>query len=142
METQSLARLAKANQTVPVVLIFLAMFTLSGCATGPGLTDLDAQRGVFNSPYANEQIARGRVQTGEAFEGNIVCNGNACERVSLDGERVPLTQRERRQFRESLIFAEQNRRANEGLLPPTTPPEAGPPPTSPPNDPPPQTIPD
>jgi len=96
---------------------------LSACATGPDKTDLSAQRSVFDSPYANKQVAQTRVDPETGLPAYFICNGDRCAALNRQGDFILMSREERRAWRARIRLAEQNRRYNEGILPPEGPPE-------------------
>lgn len=96
---------------------------LGACANGPEKTDLSAQRSLFESPYANQQIAQTRLDPDTDHPAYVICNGDRCAVLDENGLFMRMSREERRAWRARIRFAEQNRRQNEGMFPPEDPPE-------------------
>ncbi|MGB3470307.1 MAG: hypothetical protein WBA51_05755 [Erythrobacter sp.] len=108
------------GQTLLCGVVFAA---LSACATGPEKTDLSAQRSVFDSPYANQQIAQARVDPETGQPAYFICNGDRCAALNRQGDFIRMSREERLGWRARIRLAEQNRRQNEGIFLPEDPPE-------------------
>ena len=96
---------------------------LGACASTPDQSRSERDRLIFEDPYANEWVARSRVDPDSQNPANVVCNGDRCFVANSHGEFIPMSREERRNWRKGIRLAEQQRRFNEGFETPPGPPE-------------------
>jgi len=96
------------------VTAWAALFILNACAAGTDGNQFPGQRGVFHNPYGYGPLFQTPATT--EHPPYVICNGRRCALLDEDGNYTQMSDEERRDWRDRIRLAEENRRFNESEL--------------------------